>query len=89
MRRVLAPAEFSDLAHGFSAWDSARPLTSRWLPIGVVTDKTDGKLAHLDGLNLSRAWMLEGIASGSRPPIRAGARCWRRRRRTPRADWRR
>jgi hypothetical protein len=30
----------------------------------VVTDKTDGKLAHLDGLNLSRAWMLEGIASG-------------------------
>jgi len=26
-------------------------------------DKSDGKLAHLDGLNLSRAWMLEGIAS--------------------------
>jgi hypothetical protein len=24
----------------------------------------DGKLAHLDGLNLSRAWMLEGIAAG-------------------------
>jgi hypothetical protein len=35
-----------------------------WLPIGVVTDKSDGKLAHLDGLNLSRAWMLEGIAAG-------------------------
>ncbi|OYV93655.1 MAG: hypothetical protein B7Z68_08425 [Acidobacteria bacterium 21-70-11] len=30
----------------------------------TVTDPTDGKLAHLDGLNLSRAWMLEGIASG-------------------------
>jgi hypothetical protein len=29
----------------------------------VVTDPTDGKLAHLDGLNLSRAWMLDGIAS--------------------------
>jgi hypothetical protein len=29
-----------------------------------VTDPTDPKLAHLDGLNLSRAWMLEGIASG-------------------------
>ena len=27
-------------------------------------DRTDGKLAHLDGLNISRAWMLEGIASG-------------------------
>ena len=31
---------------------------------GVVTDPTDGKLVHLDGLNLSRAWMLEGIAQG-------------------------
>ncbi len=30
----------------------------------MVTDPTDGKLAHLDGLNLSRAWMLEGIAAG-------------------------
>jgi hypothetical protein len=29
-----------------------------------VTDPTDGKLAHLDGLNLSRAWMLEGMAQG-------------------------
>jgi Protein of unknown function (DUF2891) len=35
-----------------------------WLQPGVVTDPSDGKLAHLDGLNLSRAWMLEGIASG-------------------------
>jgi hypothetical protein len=30
----------------------------------VVTDPTDGKLAHLDGLNISRAWMLEGMAGG-------------------------
>lgn len=35
-----------------------------WLPLGVVTDASDGKLAHLDGLNLSRAWMLEGIMAG-------------------------
>ncbi len=28
-----------------------------------VADIADGKLAHLDGLNLSRAWMLEGIAA--------------------------
>ncbi len=34
----------------------------RMLP--VVTDRSDPKLAHIDGLNLSRAWMLEGIASG-------------------------
>ena len=35
-----------------------------WLPPAVVTDPGDPKLAHLDGLNLSRAWMLEGIAAG-------------------------
>ncbi len=28
-----------------------------------MTDRSDPKLAHIDGLNLSRAWMLEGIAS--------------------------
>src|SRR5437867_3153582 len=30
----------------------------------AVTEPSDPRLAHLDGLNLSRAWMLEGIASG-------------------------
>ncbi len=35
-----------------------------WLPVGRVTDRSDGKLAHLDGLNISRAWMLEGVAQG-------------------------
>lgn len=29
---------------------------------GTVSDRTDGKLVHLDGLNLSRAWCLFGIA---------------------------
>jgi len=32
--------------------------------VAVVTDRSDGKLAHLDGLNPSRAWMLEGILAG-------------------------
>ena len=41
-----------------------RSAAKEWLAVGVVTDRSDGKLAHLDGLNLSRAWMLEGIASG-------------------------
>ena len=30
---------------------------------GEVTDRADGKLVHLDGLNLSRAWCLKGIAA--------------------------
>lgn len=29
---------------------------------GKVSDRTDGKLVHLDGLNFSRAWCLYGIA---------------------------
>ena len=63
MRRVLPPAEFAAWLTNFLP---RLPTTNSgaWLPIGVVTDKTDGKLAHLDGLNLSRAWMLEGIAAG-------------------------
>jgi len=40
---------------------------SQWLPVAQVTDRVDGKLAHLDGLNIARAWMLEGIASGLPP----------------------
>jgi hypothetical protein len=71
MRRVLAPAEF---AAWLTAFLPRIPTTesAAWLPLGVVTDKSDGKLAHLDGLNLSRAWMLEGIATGlpSRDPRR-------------------
>jgi hypothetical protein len=66
MRRVLSPNEF---AAWLTRFLPRLPTTDSgaWLPIGVVTDKTDGKLAHLDGLNLSRAWMLEGIAAGLPP----------------------
>lgn len=56
VRRVLNPAEF---AAWFDAFLPEIPLRPE-----KVTDPTDGQLAHLDGLNLSRAWMLEGIASG-------------------------
>ena len=63
MRRVLAPNEFSAWLTTFLP-KIPKSKSAGWLPIGVVTDKTDGKLAHLDGLNLSRAWMLEGIAAG-------------------------
>jgi hypothetical protein len=62
MRRVLARQEFADWLYGFlpGVPDDG---SSDWLSPAVVTDPTDGKLAHLDGLNLSRAWMLDGIAS--------------------------
>jgi hypothetical protein len=63
MRRLLEPP-------AFAAWLGAfLPVLSQdgsadWLEPAVVTDRSDGHLVHLDGLNLSRAWMLEGIAAG-------------------------
>ncbi len=63
MRRVLEPEEFAAWLTRFLP-EIPADASSSWLPIGVVTDRTDGKLAHLDGLNISRAWMLEGIKSG-------------------------
>jgi hypothetical protein len=63
MRRILPPLEFG-------AWLGAFlpeiPLdgADSWLEPVVVSDPGDPKLAHLDGLNISRAWMLEGIAAG-------------------------
>lgn len=75
MRRVLPPAEFATWLTTFLPTiplDAARGTPgaggdASWLEPGVVLDATDGKLAHLDGLNLSRAWMLEGIASALPP----------------------
>lgn len=63
VRRVLAPPEF---ARWLTAFMPQVPIdgTTVWLPVARITDRSDPKLAHLDGLNLSRAWMLEGIADG-------------------------
>lgn len=33
------------------------------LEVAEVSDRTDGKLVHLDGLNFSRAWVLHGLAN--------------------------
>lgn len=62
MRRIMPAGDYS-------AWLSAflpqipHDGSAGWLPVAIVSDRTDGKLVHLDGLNLARAWMLEGIAS--------------------------
>lgn len=75
MRRVMPPREYARwLAHFLPAVE---------LKPEVASDPSDPKLAHLDGLNLSRAWMLEGIAGGlprdsSRlPSLRAAAKAHR------------
>ena len=63
MRRVLAPPAYADWLRVFLPQIPADG-SAAWLEPVVVTDPTDPKLAHLDGLNLSRAWMLDGILSG-------------------------
>jgi hypothetical protein len=74
MRRVLD-------ADGFRAWFAAfLPATGEGRPATLfiparVSDRVDGKIAHLDGLNLSRAWCWRGIASAvdAADPVRARA----------------
>jgi hypothetical protein len=68
MRRVLSQAEFAKWLKDFLPQIPETPReggapTANCLPVAVSPDPSDPKLAHLDGLNLSRAWMLEGIAS--------------------------
>ncbi len=69
MRRVLGTRDFSKWLTGFLPGIAANG-NGQWLQPGVVTDRADPKLAHIDGLNLSRAWMLVGIAHGLGPDDR-------------------
>ena len=72
LRRLLAPPRYAAWLGAFLpsipfAAPAAGTTGAPWLPVAVVTDPSDPKLAHLDGLNLSRAWMLEGMAAGLPP----------------------
>ncbi len=62
MRRVLGGHEWRAWMDRFLPNLSAREPATLFVP-AVVSDRTDGKIAHLDGLNLSRAWCWRGIAS--------------------------
>ena len=61
MRRVLPKKEFAKWVDGFLPRLASGSPKSLLTPV-EVTDVTDGKLVHLAGLNLSRAWTLNGIA---------------------------
>jgi len=61
MRRVLSPREFEAWFHRFLNVDRNQP--KQLLDPAVVTDRTDPKLVHLDGLNLSRAWCMRSIVA--------------------------
>ena len=62
MRRALPQAAFANWLTDFLP-DLPTDGPGDWLAPAIVLDPSDGKLVHLDGLNLSRAWALEGIAS--------------------------
>ena len=62
MRRVMNQVEFARWFHRFlPGIDHNQPKAL--LQPAVVTDRTDPKLVHLDGLNLSRAWCMRSIAA--------------------------
>ncbi|MBC6983511.1 DUF2891 domain-containing protein [Caulobacter sp. 17J80-11] len=63
MRRVLDRADFRAWFGRFLPQLAEGEPSTLFRP-AVVSDRTDGKIAHLDGLNLSRAWCWRGIASG-------------------------
>lgn len=71
MRRVLAREAFRKWFHEFLPGAGKLDPKSLFEP-ATVTDRTDPQLVHLDGLNLSRAWCMRGIASalGESDPVR-------------------
>ena len=63
MRRVLSASEFQKWLHRFLPWLGEREPKTLFEP-ATVSDRSDGKIAHLDGLNLSRGWcwrLLAGV----------------------------
>ncbi|MBY0307861.1 MAG: DUF2891 domain-containing protein, partial [Phycisphaerales bacterium] len=55
VRRVLPGAEFVPWLDRFLPRLAQKEPATLFVP-GTVSDRTDGQIAHLDGLNLSRAW---------------------------------
>jgi hypothetical protein len=70
MRRVLAPERFRTWFRDFLP--SLGEGEAALLQPATVADRTDPKIVHLDGLNLSRAWCMAGVASALPPddPVR-------------------
>ena len=59
MKRILAIADYKAWLNTFLPQLKNKNYS---LETGKVSDRTDGKLVHLDGVNFSRAWCLNAIA---------------------------
>jgi hypothetical protein len=73
MRRVMAPPEFATWFGAFLPDLAGGAPASLFTP-AFVSDRSDGKIAHLDGVNLSRAWCWRGIADALEDELAALAR---------------
>ncbi len=74
MRRVLGRAEFPGWFAAFLPRAASGEPATLFTP-AEVSDRSDGKIAHLDGLNLSRAWCWRSIAAAlpADDPVRVAA----------------
>ncbi len=72
MARVLRPLEFRQWFHRFLPGVATGNPNALLVP-ATVADRSDPKIVHLDGLNLSRAWCMRHIASALPPRDQAGA----------------
>ncbi len=61
MRRVLEPKDFQEWFHLFMP-GITKGEQKNILEPAIVSDRGDPKIVHLDGLNISRAWCMTGIA---------------------------
>jgi hypothetical protein len=73
MKRVLSPERFRIWLDGFLPHLAAGEPRSLFTP-ATVSDRADGKIAHLDGFNLSRAWCWRGLADALDPALAELAR---------------
>jgi hypothetical protein len=62
MRRVLPAEEFADWFTAFLPRLAQREPRTLFHPVSV-SDRSDGRIAHLDGLNLSRVWCWKSLAT--------------------------
>ena len=69
LRRLLPEAEFATWFARFLPRLAEGEPATLFTP-ATVSDRTDGQIAHLDGLNLSRAWCWRHLAEVAPPAIR-------------------
>jgi hypothetical protein len=68
MRAALPAPEFSAWFTTFLPRLGQSQPATLFTPV-IVSDRSDGKIAHLDGLNLSRAWCWRALAEFTPDPV--------------------